>query len=333
MVSGAEALLEALTRGAGRPHVYIVIGKGGVGKTTVSILSALALSREGRVLLASLDPAKHLLEYLGLRGTLREAEVAPRLRAVQYEVDALARRAAEEYALLLRQVMPGLQVLNLDGIVRAVRHAPGFEEEVFLRILRDLYRRAWEGEYDYVVIDTPPTGVTHRILNLPRLYLLWIGHLYGLRYKIVSLRYTIARLTGADARVDDPVLRRLEELRGEYEDLASKLRDPRHSSAVLVATPEPLPVYETRTSLEVLSSVGLRPRLVVANRVLDWGKARELGVAETQRRALEELAGLRCQCERVAVWHHRRPPRSLEDARELFDLITPLGEALSKATL
>ena len=328
---GAPVLLEALTRGAGRPHVYITLGKGGVGKTTVSILSALTLASTGaRVLLASLDPAKHLIEYLGLPRALKETRVSEGLWAVQYEVEGLARRVAEEYARLLRQVMPGLTVINMEGVVKAVRHAPGFEEEVFLRVLRDLYARAERGDYDYIVVDTPPTGVTHRILNLPRLYLLWIQQLYELRYKIVSLRYTIARVMGEKREVRDPVLDKLQALHEDYKRLADTLRDPRRTSTILVATPEPLPVYETRTSLELLRDLGVPVRLIVANRVLPREYAEKLGVRETQERALRELASLECHtpCSRLAVMHHTRPPRSLEDVRQLYSLIRPL-EALA----
>nr|MEB3851240.1 hypothetical protein [Desulfurococcales archaeon] len=254
---GLEALEGALLRGAGRGHVYFSVGKGGVGKTTVSILSSIALARHGRTLLASLDPAKHLLEYLGLRRVARPQRTPAGFEAVQYDVETIARRVAEEYAVLLRQVMPGLTVVNLDGVVRAVRHAPGFEEEVFLRILRELTSRLGRG-LDYLVVDTPPTGVTHRILNLPRLYMLWLTHLHQLRLKIVSLRYTIAKIMRQDYKPDDPVLRKLESLMGENKRLADLLRDPARASLILVATPEPLPVYETKTSIRVARDLGMR---------------------------------------------------------------------------
>ncbi len=330
-VGGFEVLEKVLSDGAARGHMYFSIGKGGVGKTTISILAGLALRSRGKVLLASLDPAKHLIEYLGLQGVAREREVAPGLTAVQYDVETLARRAAEDYARLLRQVMPGLSALNLDGIVKAVRNAPGFEEEVFLRVLRDLAGVAGS-RFDYIVIDTPPTGVTHRILNLPRLYLLWLAHLYDLRYKIVSLRYTVARVMGRKEEPRDPVLSKLASLRREYEELASLLRDHSRVSLILVATPEPLPLYEVKKTLEVARDLGMKVRAIVVNRVLPRGMAERLGVQDVQRRVLEEAASLDCGgCHKLAVMHSSEPPMSLEGVEKLAGLVLSLEEALEEA--
>ena len=325
-----EYFLDTLTRGAGRPHTFITIGKGGVGKTTVSILAARALSSQGRVLLASMDPAKHLLEYLGLPKPLKRVRVAENLEAVQYDIAPLAKRLSDEYAILLRQVMPGLVILNLDDVVKSVRHAPGFEEEVFLRILEELY--SLEGEYDYVVIDTPPTGVTHRILNLPRLYVFWLERLYELRSKIVGLRYAMARAMGRKEKPRDPVLDKLEELHSKYNSLWGKLRDPARTSVTIIATPEPLPVYEAQTTIELLESLGIQCRMIVANRILPWDKARELGLEEVQRRSLEELSRLaRGRCRLLGILQARRAPRSLREVEELEELVVRVEDVLAEA--
>jgi len=317
-------LEEALLDGAGERHTLITIGKGGVGKTTFSIMAGLLYSRHGRSLVASLDPAKHLLEYLSLPRPLDRVEVAPGLDAVQYDIEPIARRLADEYAVLLRRVMPGLTVLNLDDIVKSVRYAPGFEEEVFLRILQDLYR---DDTYKYTVIDTPPTGVTHRILNLPNLYMFWIERLYELRLKIVSLRYAIARAMGRREKPRDPVLDKLEEMHARYKTLWAQMRDPARTSIAVVATPEPLPIYEAKTTIRLARELGIRCRLLVVNRILHPDDAERLGLAKTQAEAVREALGLaRDGCKAVGVMQAQAPPRSLEGARALLDLVVPLEE-------
>ena len=51
------------------------LGKGGVGKTTMSAAFALAMARSGkRVLIASLDPAHNLGDVLDALQAAREAE-------------------------------------------------------------------------------------------------------------------------------------------------------------------------------------------------------------------------------------------------------------------
>ncbi len=329
---GLELLADALLKGSGGSHVFFSVGKGGVGKTTFSILASLALSPRGRVLLASMDPARHLIEYLGLRGVGKPEEVGGSFRAVQYDVETLAKRIAEDYARLLRQVMPGLTVVSLDGIVRAVKYSPGFEEEVFLTILRELTERLGE-DYDYLIVDTPPTGVTHRMLNLPRLYLVWLAHLYDLRYKIVSLRYAIARAMNREFEPHDPVLEKLSALRSQYQALADLLRDHARASLVLIATPEPLPVFELRQSLGVARDLGMRVSAIVVNRVLPPEMASKLGVLETQTKALRDVWSLDCGgCEKMVILHSSEPPRDLEGARRLGGLLMRLEEVLSEAT-
>jgi arsenite-transporting ATPase len=215
-----------------KPHVVIATGKGGVGKTTVCIRMAYELSSSGKVLLASLDPAGHLLEYLGLRRPLEEVEVRPGFKAVQYSVDALAKKVSEEYAVLLRRLIPGLTALGVEDVVKAIRESPGFEEEVFLRILADLYRRR---DVDFIVIDTPPTGIAVRVVTLPRIYLFWLDRLIELRERIVSLRYAIARVLGRREKPSDPVLDKLESMRARYGELWETLRSPARTSFVIVA--------------------------------------------------------------------------------------------------
>ncbi|MCE4620963.1 MAG: ArsA family ATPase [Desulfurococcales archaeon] len=317
MINPIDELLEGLQS----PHTLIVIGKGGVGKTTVSVLLADRLSREGKTLLVSLDPAKHLVEYLGIRGPLKVEEVSANLYAMQVDIGALASKLSNEYADLLRQVTPGLRILGLEDVVKAVRYAPGFEEEIYLRVLRDLYGK----EYDYVVVDTPPTGLTHRILTLPGLYVFWLEKLIDLRTKIVSLRYAISRAMGQKIEPRDPVLSKLHKLKEEYEGLNRALRSSDRTSYILVTTPEPLPVYETRSTMEMLDMLKVKPRAIIVNKILPKEIAEELGVARIAEETLKELREIDCGgCLKLGIGYHRRTPRTLDEARELLDMIIKL---------
>ena len=322
----SPGLVEALdTGGWRRPHIIISMGKGGVGKTTVSIRLAVELARMGRrVLVASLDPAGHLLEYLRLPRPLVEASVAPGITAVQYTVEGLSRRVAEEYASMIRRLMPGLTALgSIEDVAKAVRESPGFEEEVFLRILTGLYERS---DHDVIVVDTPPTGVSLRVLRLPRLYLFWIKQLQALRERIIATRYAIARALGRseDLARGDPVLERLKALGERYRRLAGEIADPSRTSIVVVATPEPLPAYEAEVVARETREIGARLRLIVVNRVLG-SRAESLGTSGVERESIGRLRRIRCSVEPPAglalIAHSSRPPSSLGDVEALDGLI------------
>ncbi len=316
-MKGREAYYQLVSDIKGK-HVFIAVGKGGVGKTTISILLSLILSERGKTLLASLDPAKHLLEYLNLPKVLKEIPINDKLKIVQFDIDPLAKKVSEEYAGLLRQVTPGLRILGIDDLVNAVRHAPGFEEEIFLRILESLYDRK---DVDYVVIDTPPTGITHRIFNLPRLYLFWLDRLYDLRLKIVSLRYTIAKSMGQKAEEHDPVLDKLKSLKERYKKLYEETKDPTRTSVIVVTTPEPLPVYEAKESVRFFTQLGIKVRAVVVNKVLPEDIAERLGTKRLQEENLREALTIECgSCRKLTIRHHSKTPKSLDEAKELIEL-------------
>ena len=157
----------ALTR-----HLFFT-GKGGVGKTSLSTATAIALADAGkRVLLVSTDAASNLDEMLGgvpLRNSpvpvpgvsgLSVLNIDPNEAAEDYRARVLAQMeagASESERATVREQLSGACTTEIAS----------FDE--FSSLLADEHPA-----FDHIVFDTAPTGHTLRLLSLPKA---WSGFL------------------------------------------------------------------------------------------------------------------------------------------------------------
>jgi arsenite-transporting ATPase len=136
--------------------LVMVMGKGGVGKTTLAAAVAVALAHRGHAVhLTTSDPAAHLMETLD--GTLEHLSVS---RIDPHEV-------TERY----RQQVLASKGAGLDAAGRALLEedlrSPCTEEiavfQAFSRVIREAGRK-------FVVMDTAPTGHTLLLLDATGAY-------------------------------------------------------------------------------------------------------------------------------------------------------------------
>ncbi|MBI4392060.1 MAG: ArsA family ATPase [candidate division NC10 bacterium] len=263
------------------PKAIFFLGKGGVGKTTCAAHAALALADGGRrVLVVSLDPAHNLGDVLDLPLRDRPVQVAPRLEAMEVDVEGRIRRYLHRAADRFQGVYRYLRVFNVDRSLDLLRYAPGVEEEAILDALRELLLAGGGDGYEVVVVDTPPTGLTLRVLGLPRVSLLWLDRLIGLRARILDLRGMVAHVQGERVfqvegerlalphrAADDPVLAELHRVWEETKALEGLLTDVGQTAVAVVLTPESLPLLETLRTLGALERFGMPASTLIVNKV------------------------------------------------------------------
>ncbi|MDH3728391.1 MAG: AAA family ATPase, partial [Myxococcales bacterium] len=144
-----------------------VVGKGGVGKTTVATALALEASRRGKkVLLAMVNCKERVSQLLGTDPigstivTLRE-----NLDAVNMTPDA----ALEEYGLMILKVRTVYNAVFGSRLVRAfLKGTPGLEAWSMLG--KAFYHASpprGEPDYDLVILDAPATGHALDMLRVP----------------------------------------------------------------------------------------------------------------------------------------------------------------------
>jgi len=260
-------------------RIVYSVGKGGVGKTTCAAGLALQASREWLTLIVSLDPAHNLGDVLGLKLSNDPTEVSPHLHAVEVDMDAAIARYLADSTQRLQSMYGYLKAINLEGYLDALKLSPGIEEYATLETMESLLSNA-EGRYDVVVFDTPPTGLTLRVLALPKVSLMWGERLTGLRREILDRRQILRNIHGERKYVVDGVEQKLpsdeksDGVMGELTDYVSRMRrltalqsDASQSRVMPVMNPDRLSLFETRRALETLRKLGMPIGPVIVNKV------------------------------------------------------------------
>lgn len=246
---------------------FIVMGKGGTGKTTISSALARVLSSKGQnVLAVSLDPAHNLGDVLGYHLSSRPQKIDDHLIALELDLDEKVQRFVEKRLRQMRPFYGNLQIFNADKFLETIKQSPGMEEFAVLEAIREI--SAFAVKCDAVVLDTPPTGMTVRVLSLPDITLIWIAELMKLRSKILDRRACIQNIEGTDVETNpsnDPVMAELCRYKSEIESTKNFLLGE-GAIIFLVLQADKLSVSETERTINILYSNGYQITACFINR-------------------------------------------------------------------
>lgn len=275
-------LQRALTEG----RVLICAGPGGVGKTTVSAALAVAAAQQGRrTLVMTIDPARRLADSLGLAqlgDTPQPVELPAaegRLWAMMLDVrGGLDRFVGEEVADA--SAARSLTDHRLYRLLADAMH--GMQEYVAVQRLYALHR---SGEFDLIVVDTPPATHALDFLDAPtrlarffdRRFIKWLlpggagGRFGGRLLKPgAALVKTLGALLGGPFVEEmmgffaaaEPVLQPLH----DHGEAVLKLLGSDATRFLLITRPEPRRVEEAKAFEAALAPLGQRAVAFVLNR-------------------------------------------------------------------
>ena len=271
-------------------RVVLCVGSGGVGKTTTAAALAVAAARRGRrTAVLTVDPAQRLRDALGLGDAAGAPHPVP-LAGGAARLDAMlldVKRTFDELVIGLattpeqaRRILDNRLYQNLSGTLAG--SAEYMAVESVLRLTET-------GNYDLVVVDTPPARHAVDFLDAPRRLLALLDSrafailkdptsiLGGAGSRLASLVLTgvlrgLERFTGIGlVREIGDFVRVIEDLTGALRARVAQVDTLLKSDAtslVLVTAPEPRLIAETEELARALAAVRLRVQGVVVNRVL-----------------------------------------------------------------
>jgi len=284
--------------------ILFYTGKGGVGKSTMAASAAWQLSKRSRVLVVSLDPAHNLGDIFCVSLNGREKRMGENLLLREVDLHRLSRDYLEREIGVLTRTYSYLQTLNLDRYFSVLKYSPGIEEYALLTSIEETIRQDG-ADFDTIIFDTPPTGLTLRFLALPQITITWIDRLAQIRRQILDKRHTIRKIRGpateeekqreeklAYDEKDDAVLQRLTALKANYESLTGILQGP-DCGVVLVFNPDMLSLRESERLVEGLRDINLPLRLLIQNKVTAENHAVADQVAAELRKMVREVPLIR----------------------------------------
>jgi anion-transporting ArsA/GET3 family ATPase len=265
-------------------RVIVCCGSGGVGKTTTAAAIALEGARQGRrTCVVTIDPARRLADALGL-GSLTntpsrvEGPWRGELWAVMLDTRSTFDAAVTRYARDQAQA----EAIQQSPLYRELRDALSGTHEYMA--VEKLYQLDQEGNFDLIVVDTPPTrraadflSAPHyltRLLDNPAFRMLVMPSRFYVRAFAVASRAPLmaaAKIVGAEMVLDIVTFLRAFEgmeagIRGRAKRVLELFTEP-STAFVLVVAPRQDAIDEGQSFAARLGQSHIPVQALIVNRL------------------------------------------------------------------
>ena len=270
-------LTEAFDSIAGR-KVVLFGGKGGVGKTTLSIAAALHFSTDRKTILFTTDPASNLEDFFSANREPRTAN----LTIESLHAEELYSRFLEKNLANFLELGDRGTYLDKEELRRFFELSlPGVDELMAWMRIGEL---AEQNDDALLVVDTAPTGHTLRMLGSAQHFRQFAAALESMQAKH---RQLVRQLTRRDVR--DAIDAFIDDFEKTASRRRAMLTDATATAFVPVFLAETWVVEQTKRLIDEVRADGIDVPLAVLNRAAhdcDAGTpAVDLGVPMVRRRA------------------------------------------------
>ena len=299
------------------PKLRLILfgGKGGVGKTTSSLASAIHIASarpDKRILVVSTDPAHSLLD--GVAGSTLPGNLA----ALEFNADELHQKFMTEHGSKFKEIAARGTFLDREDIDRFLSlSVPGLDE-----LMAYVQIATWlkDHTYDTIVVDTAPTGHTLRLLAMPQFLEGWLGAMDAL---LAKHRFMLAAFGKRKQR--DQIEEFLETLGRDLREPGKLMTDASVCRFVPVMLAEPMSAAETSDLARALDDLSIPHPELIVNRVMpaDHGDV----YTDLRNRQMSVLHDLTTILPRSKAWvfpHATAETRGAEILGHLWDRATPV---------
>jgi arsenite-transporting ATPase len=243
------------------------MGKGGVGKSTSAALTSVYLAQQGfKVLLASLDPAHNQSDIFERDLSDKPIKVEHNLLALEIDQDLWIKTYLKGVHDQINRTYAYLTALNLDKYFSVIKHSPGLEEYALILAFKDICKDF--AKNDFLIFDMPPTALSLKFFSLPTLSLIWIEHLLELREEIIEKKELITKIKLMKKEIErDKVLKKIKDLRHDYETLKNAFESRQQTQINLVLNPDKLSFAESIRILHSLKDIKISLNHIIYNKM------------------------------------------------------------------
>ncbi|CAL6275846.1 unnamed protein product [Bathycoccus prasinos] len=260
---------------------YLVGGKGGVGKTSLSASLAVKFATSGQHPTTSRPGVPVAVE--GTDGMLWAMEIdtsQAKSEFSEFSKSADFTKGASDFmgSVGLSGISDSLQDLKLGELLDTP--PPGVvqftKDEKYAKFTR-------------IVFDTAPTGHTLRLLSLPEFLDKSIGKIVRLRQKLTSAGDMVKGLFGQENQNQDAAVEKLENLKKRLQEVKDLFRNKETTEFVIATIPTVLGMSESGRLLKSLRDETVPCTKIVINQILNVDVADFQDAADACNAAGEKL--------------------------------------------
>jgi len=249
-----------------RAKIHFFIGKGGVGKSTTSALTAVKMAAAGHdTLLVSMDPAHNLRDIFQQKFAEKPRQVMKGLAVKEVDSHYWIKAYLKDTQAQLKKAYSYQSAFNIQNYFDILKYSPGLEEYAMLLAFENTLHTA--ENKDDIIFDMPPTALTMRFFSLPFITLVWLKELLKLRQQIYDKKEIVSKIQFGKKKIEqDKVKARLESLIRDHGHLSEHFNAD-NSSVNVVLNNDRLSFSEAIRIRQKLNDIGIDIARIVVNKL------------------------------------------------------------------